>query len=98
MSQSSARGIGANSTSLRTEPRISVTVLPIATVWDASCPHWPIATVWDASCPHWRTRFTRGVLVEEPLVGRLVSVEIGARDGEFFPVCVSGRIGHPRTR
>lgn len=40
---------------------------------------------------HWRGQFRRGILVEELLVGRLVSVEIGARDGEFFPFCVSGR-------
>ncbi|MDH6114552.1 biotin carboxylase [Kitasatospora sp. MAP12-15] len=40
---------------------------------------------------HWQGQFSRGVLVEELLVGRLVSVEIGARDGEFFPFCVSGR-------
>lgn len=40
---------------------------------------------------HWRGQFSRGVLVEELLVGRLVSVEIGIRDGEFFPFCVTGR-------
>ncbi|MEV5938512.1 ATP-grasp domain-containing protein [Streptomyces sp. NPDC051994] len=51
----------------------------------------------DAVPPHWRAQFTRGVLVEELLVGRLVSVEIGARDGEFFPFCVSGRIRSPEN-
>jgi biotin carboxylase len=40
---------------------------------------------------HWRAQFRRGVLVEELLVGELVSVEIGVRDGEFFPFCVTGR-------
>ena len=40
---------------------------------------------------HWHGQFTRGVLVEELLTGTLVSVEIGARDGEFFPFCVTGR-------
>lgn len=50
----------------------------------------------DAVPPHWRTQFSRGVLVEELLVGRLVSVEIGARDGAFFPFCVTGRFRSPR--
>jgi biotin carboxylase len=42
--------------------------------------------------PTWRDQFSEGILVEELLTGRLVSAEIGARDGEFFPFCVSGRI------
>jgi predicted ATP-grasp superfamily ATP-dependent carboligase len=42
--------------------------------------------------PGWRAQFREGILVEELLTGRLVSVEIGARDGAFFPFCVSGRI------
>jgi biotin carboxylase len=41
--------------------------------------------------PDWRGQFSRGVLVEELLVGTLVSVELGARDGKFFPFCVTGR-------
>jgi biotin carboxylase len=41
--------------------------------------------------PLWRSQFTRGVLIEERLRGELVSVEIGARDGEFYPFCISGR-------
>ncbi|MFG2428687.1 ATP-grasp domain-containing protein [Streptomyces sp. NPDC048590] len=44
---------------------------------------------------HWRAQFSRGVLVEELLTGRLVSVEIGARDGSFFPFCVTGRFRSP---
>ena len=39
----------------------------------------------------WRPQFRRGILVEELLIGKLVSVELGARDGTFFPFCVSGR-------
>ncbi|HEY2578344.1 MAG TPA: ATP-grasp domain-containing protein [Streptosporangiaceae bacterium] len=42
--------------------------------------------------PAWREQFSEGILVEELLTGRLVSAEIGARDGAFFPFCVSGRI------
>lgn len=42
--------------------------------------------------PSWRPQFSRGLLVEELLTGRLVSVEIGCRDGEFYPFCVSGRL------
>jgi len=42
--------------------------------------------------PVWRGQFREGILVEELLVGTLVSVEIGARDGTFFPFCLSGRI------
>jgi biotin carboxylase len=42
--------------------------------------------------PAWREQFSEGILVEELLTGRLVSVEIGARDGKFFPFCISGRI------
>jgi biotin carboxylase len=42
--------------------------------------------------PGWREQFSEGVLIEELLVGTLVSVEIGARDGTFFPFCLSGRI------
>jgi biotin carboxylase len=42
--------------------------------------------------PGWRAQFQEGILVEELLTGALVSVEIGARDGTFFPFCVSGRI------
>jgi biotin carboxylase len=42
--------------------------------------------------PGWRRQFSEGILVEELLTGRLVSVEIGARDGTFFPFCLSGRI------
>jgi biotin carboxylase len=41
---------------------------------------------------HWRRQFTRGALIEELLEGILVSVEIGARDGEFFTFCVSRRL------
>jgi biotin carboxylase len=41
--------------------------------------------------PHWHGQFRRGILVEEFLSGTLVSVELGARDGEFFPFCVTGR-------
>jgi hypothetical protein len=40
----------------------------------------------------WREQFSEGILVEELLTGRLLSVELGARDGTFFPLCVSGRI------
>jgi biotin carboxylase len=40
----------------------------------------------------WRAQFSEGILVEELLTGRLLSAEIGARDGVFFPFCVSGRI------
>ncbi len=40
----------------------------------------------------WRNQFSEGILVEELLTGRLLSVEIGARDGRFFPFCLSGRI------
>lgn len=40
---------------------------------------------------HWQEQFRRGILVEELLVGRLVSVELGGRDGEWFPFGVSGR-------
>jgi biotin carboxylase len=40
----------------------------------------------------WRSLFTRGALVEELLEGILVSVEIGARDGEFFTFCISRRL------
>ncbi|MFI0824411.1 ATP-grasp domain-containing protein [Streptomyces roseolus] len=39
----------------------------------------------------WREQYARGVLVEELLVGPLVSVEIGVRGEEFFPFSVSGR-------
>jgi biotin carboxylase len=39
----------------------------------------------------WRPQFRRGILVEEFLAGKLVSVELGARDERFFPFCVSGR-------
>jgi biotin carboxylase len=39
----------------------------------------------------WRPQFSRGILVEELLIGKLVSVELGVRDGNFFPFCVSGR-------
>ncbi|MEU8971358.1 ATP-grasp domain-containing protein [Streptomyces monashensis] len=46
---------------------------------------------------HWRSQFSRGVLVEEKLTGRLVSVEIGARQGEFFPFCVTGRFRSPEN-
>lgn len=45
----------------------------------------------DAVPEDWRGQFRRGVLIEEFLVGELVSVEIGARDGRFFPLCISGR-------
>ncbi|WP_411141974.1 acetyl-CoA carboxylase biotin carboxylase subunit family protein [Streptomyces sp. x-80] len=45
----------------------------------------------DAIPEDWRGQFRRGVLVEEFLVGELVSAEIGARDGQFFPLCISGR-------
>ncbi|MEY9863608.1 biotin carboxylase [Catenulispora sp. GAS73] len=50
-----------------------------------------ILTGTDAVPAGWREQFRRGVLVEEYLVGPLVSVELGVRDGEFFPFCVSGR-------
>jgi len=40
----------------------------------------------------WRAQFSEGILVEELLTGRLLSAEIGVRDGVFFPFCVSGRI------
>jgi hypothetical protein len=48
--------------------------------------------------PGWRQQFQEGILVEELLTGTLVSVEIGARDGTFFPFCLSGRIAGGRTR
>ncbi|WP_432105325.1 ATP-grasp domain-containing protein [Streptomyces sp. bgisy091] len=50
-----------------------------------------VLTGLDAVPAQWHEQFTRGVLVEEYLVGTLVSVELGARDGEFFPFAVSGR-------
>lgn len=50
-----------------------------------------VLTGLDAVPSQWHDQFTRGVLVEEYLVGTLVSVELGARDGEFFPFAVSGR-------
>jgi biotin carboxylase len=40
----------------------------------------------------WRAQFREGILVEELLIGTLVSVEMGARDAAFFPFCLSGRI------
>lgn len=39
----------------------------------------------------WRPQFRRGVLVEEYLVGTLVSVELGVRDGRCYPFSVTGR-------
>ncbi|WP_030607915.1 ATP-grasp domain-containing protein [Streptomyces sclerotialus] len=45
----------------------------------------------DSLPENWRGQFRRGILVEELLTGTLVSVELGARDGEFFPFCVTGR-------
>ncbi|MGD3111814.1 ATP-grasp domain-containing protein [Streptomyces sp. YGL11-2] len=45
----------------------------------------------DAVPSQWHEQFRRGILVEEYLVGTLVSVELGSREGEFFPFAVSGR-------
>lgn len=39
----------------------------------------------------WAPYLTGGVLVEELLVGPMVSVEIGVRDGTYHPFCVVGR-------
>jgi biotin carboxylase len=39
----------------------------------------------------WRPYLTGGVLVEELLQGPMVSVEIGVRDGVYYPFCVTGR-------
>ncbi|MFC9049180.1 Alanine--anticapsin ligase [Streptomyces sp. 111WW2] len=50
-----------------------------------------VLTGLDAVPVQWHEQFTRGILVEEYLVGTLVSVELGAKDGEFFPFAVSGR-------
>ncbi|WP_030869831.1 ATP-grasp domain-containing protein [Streptomyces sp. NRRL S-37] len=50
-----------------------------------------VLTGLDAVPEQWHEQFTRGILVEEYLVGTLVSVELGAKDGEFFPFAVSGR-------
>lgn len=51
-----------------------------------------LLTGLDRVPPDWREQYSEGILVEELLIGRLVSAEIGARDGTFFPFCVSGRI------
>jgi biotin carboxylase len=45
----------------------------------------------DALPSGWQEQFSRGVLVEELLTGRLVSAEVGVRGPEFFPFCLSGR-------
>lgn len=50
-----------------------------------------ILTGLDTVPADWRGQFRRGVLVEEYLTGPLVSVELGAKNGEFHPYCVSGR-------
>lgn len=50
-----------------------------------------VLTGLDAVPVQWHEQFTRGILVEEYLVGTLVSVELGAKDGEFYPFAVSGR-------
>ncbi|QKW23640.1 ATP-grasp domain-containing protein [Kitasatospora sp. NA04385] len=50
-----------------------------------------ILTGLDAVPADWHGQFRRGILVEEYLTGPLVSVELGVKNGEFTPYCVSGR-------
>ncbi|MHC0429768.1 ATP-grasp domain-containing protein [Streptomyces sp. O3] len=50
-----------------------------------------LLTGLDAVPRQWHEQFQRGILVEEYLVGTLVSVELGAKDGAFYPFAVSGR-------
>lgn len=45
----------------------------------------------DTEAEMWRPHLTGGVLVEELLQGPMVSVEIGVRDGTYYPFCVTGR-------
>lgn len=45
----------------------------------------------DTQAELWRPHLTDGVLVEELLVGPMVSVEIGVAAGVYHPFCVTGR-------
>ncbi|MEV7457097.1 ATP-grasp domain-containing protein [Pseudarthrobacter oxydans] len=45
----------------------------------------------DAVPEGWNRQFNRGILVEEYLIGTMVSVELGVRDGKAYPFSITGR-------